>query len=119
MNRYTLYCTESQTRKALELGAPIESYPLVISPYGVPKFESQGIAYILPTTDQMINWVEEQEGIRCIEVTGSFGWHYRVKKKHDDVENWIQGTCQTRKEATLAAIGAALEYLTKQTKHRK
>lgn len=31
MNRYTIYCTAEQTKKALELGAPIKAYkPVVI-----------------------------------------------------------------------------------------
>lgn len=78
--------------------------------------ETGRIIVFSPTAEQMIGWLEEQEGIRGVEVTESFGWHYRVKKKHDDVEDWIQGTCHTRPEATLAAIDAALEYLTNNKK---
>lgn len=107
---YSIYCTEEQTRKALELGAPLNSC------YHNDDFQNTikigSLHYVeIPTAEQMIGWLEEQEGIRSIEVTESFGWHYRIKKKHDDVENWIQGNCKTRKESTLAAIDAALGYL--------
>lgn len=29
MNRYTIYCTPEQTKKALELGAPIEVFVMI------------------------------------------------------------------------------------------
>lgn len=113
MEQYTIYCTEEQTKKALELGAPIEVSSR-LEPVVNRKYFSDLINFtvtIIPTSEQMIGWLEEQEGISSVEVTESFGWHYRVKKKHDDVEDWIRGTCQTRKETTIAAIDAALEYL--------
>lgn len=99
MNDYTIYCTEEQTKKALELGAPIK----------IECFSTATEDYwheVIPTTEQMINWLEEQ------------GFYIRLNTNGCNVE--IDFTCIleligiSRKEATLAAIDAALEYLSNQ-----
>lgn len=123
MDKLTIPCTKEQTLKALELGAPIDLESEYYQPTEhdvkldspIPcKAFATGYHYAkCPTAEQMINWLEEQENIKSVEVTESFGWNYRVKKKHDDVENWIKGVCKSRREATIAAIDAALEYLIK------
>lgn len=120
MNRFTIYCTEEQTRKALALGAPI----ILESEYYTPtendiKLDSPipcdsytcGYHYAkCPTASQMIGWLEEQ-GL-CIDSEGS--WDGRVtmwvwdntKREHVYTSN-----TNSRQEATLAVIDAALDYL--------
>lgn len=108
MEKYTIYCTEEQTKKAFELGAPIKtiSYdPPVPSPTGWVMHK--GNCCKPPTTEQMIGWMEEQ-GF-AIEIILSdeeeHPWTFVINKDED--------VCvyDTRKEATLAAIDAALDYL--------
>lgn len=120
MNKYTIYCTAEQTRKALELGAPIEleiEYPVNLdtlerSPYPDIKMGEDGEPIlIIPTAEQMIGWLEGQKGIRYISIDNYFkyGWNYTIfpwtgKSIEQDEFN-------SREEATLAAIDSALEYL--------
>lgn len=117
MNRYTLYCTPEQTKRALELGAPIIKEK-------VGKCITEGLARLgcideeneydclIPTAEQMINWLEEQVGIVVIEITEDAefcSWEYEVwhiKSPCSHASNF-----NSRKEATLAAIDASLEYL--------
>ena len=119
MNRYTIYCTPEQTKKALELGAPIINYPLISSPYGIPKFEEKGIAYIIPTAEQMIGWIEEQ-GFQFNIHTNMFN-EWEVLAFTENTDNTISEVAdsdwkETKIEAILAAIDAALEYLTNKKK---
>lgn len=73
---YTLYCTEAQTRKALELGAPIMTfgYPdLEDAKEEILKMNRQAELYQtenggimvgqIPTAEQMIGWLEDKQGI--------------------------------------------------------
>lgn len=108
MNKYTIYCTEKQTKKALELGAPIERDGYEDRPY----IYYDG-AYLIPTVEQMIGWLEEQ-GIMFNIATNPFDEYKVIMSKagnYDNIANieWNK----RRKEATLAAIDAALEYLIK------
>ena len=52
MDRYTIYCTEEQTKKALELGAPIESeyIELICKSF-----------LIYPTAEQMIGFILDSD----------------------------------------------------------
>lgn len=131
MDKYTIYCTEEQTKKALELGAPIEkvgisqrdpSRPVYYT--DDPKENWESDAYYCPTAEQMIRWLEEQ-GI-FIEVSPSFnedGTHLFIYHIGSDIDSWIDSelkhiagellTYPSRKEATIAAIDAALDYLIK------
>ena len=113
MNKYTIYCTEAQTRKALELGAPMEPQTSSTLIDTLCAFCSDGM-YVIPTAEQMISWLEEQENIIeiCIKRIGT--WRYEIYiEPHYHKE---EGGYSTRKEATLAAIDAALEYLTNNKK---
>lgn len=107
MIRYIIYCTESQTLKALELGAPVK-YTVTgrgrlgdIIYTGVNKYSN-------PTAEQMLGWLEKQ------------GFYFRLNTNGCSVEidyNCILELVNTsRKEATLAAIDAALEYLSNNKK---
>lgn len=130
MNRYTIYCTEEQTEKALELGAPIEinSHP----PLNGEKFmwlspPADAIAWnnstncLVPTAEQMIGWLEEQ-GIHIkIDCEGSLNYVVQLQfinspKDLDVINRSYKGIIGHRgfpscEEATLAAIDAALDYL--------
>lgn len=125
MNRYTIYCTEEQTRKALELGAPIEAnkdysngnLPETLCVYGdIVKKDAYGIGECtilhIPTAEQMLGWLEEQINVReiCIQRYGN--WWYQIYI--DPYFHLEQQGFNTRKEATRAAIDAALEYLSNQ-----
>lgn len=117
MDRYTIYCTEEQTRTALALGAPI-----IKNPYApIIRYETCGwiiddnkeFVYLIPTADQMTGWLEEQE--QSIEVS-------RLYRKNPNWAAFVNDTqiigkyYPTRKEAILAAIDAALDYLIKTEK---
>lgn len=88
MSKYTISCSKEQVEKALKLGAEEE--------------------YL--TAEEMCGWLEEQEPISDIDVYkyNSF-WYYEVwLNKEKPLKS---RTNQGRKEATLAAIDAALDYL--------
>ena len=135
MNKYTIYCTEEQTRKAVELGAPIELY------YG-GEYESElidGIRYITPTAEEMIGWLEEQGDILNIDIhlyeddgyPKMCGYGFTIYNKNKDIivgtftekgslvyicpkckeYIYLEGTYNnflTKQEATLEAIDAKL-----------
>lgn len=123
MPDYTLYCTEEQTKKALELGAPIYYHKNAYVGNSTPHFyigeygnhENGWILYLIPTAEQMIGWLEDN--IRGV-ITISKNWHQGCMKFDwvifDDFETIIEGSIvfyNSRKEATISAIDAALEYL--------
>ena len=109
MNQYTIYCTPEQTMKALELGAPITA---TLNTFEPNLYEYLGAFFRIPTAERMIGWLEEQGFYFYIfkdycwngEVQYGNNWYYSI----DDVNS--------RKEATLAAIDAALDYLIKNKK---
>lgn len=98
MDNYTILCTKEQTRKALDLGAPIKY--VLIGPIGKDIKK-----YLEPTAEEMIGWFREEKNI------------FFVPKKVGDCNYVIIGDLKcyksydSYKEATLAAIDAALEYL--------
>lgn len=96
MNRFTIYCTEAQTRQALKLDAPIQTIKK-------PQYSVGLIAKV--TAEQMIGWLEEQ------------GFYFNLNTVGCSVEidfNCIyENHSMSRREATLAAIDAALERLIK------
>ena len=119
MDRYTIHCTESQTRKALELGASIPNFHNALVSKDVPHFYVGKVCsqswdvFVQPTAEQMIGWLEGQ-GITSIEITFSkeTKWKFEMFSEIYDYD----APYYTRSEATLAAIDAALEYLTKNKK---
>lgn len=116
MDKYTIYCTEAQTRKAAELGAPIDFKCHVVhyldGGYSYEIEEKNGEPILeTPTAEQMISWAEEQGFvIEIILSDEEHPWTFAINK--------VKDVCvyDTRKEATLAAIDAALEYLIKNKK---
>ena len=111
MEQYTIYCTKGQTNKALELGAPLDEF------CGFrPAVFIDGILYDIPTAEQMIGWLEEQGiGITITKVMNGDLFQYMAHVT--DIQFRYLGRYGTfynsRQEATLAAIDAALEYLSK------
>lgn len=105
MNQYTLYCTEDQTRKAFELGAPIR-YKDTLDNRERGKFET-------PTAEQMLGWLEEQNIAidlhAYFKVNNSRINHYEYTVT--DSTRVFNGNKITREEATIAAIDKALNYL--------
>lgn len=114
MEKYTIYCTEEQTKKAFELGAPIKtiSYdPPVPSPTGWVICKENCCKP--PTAEQMIGWMEEK-GIKEFSIYGANDnkWRYEVWIEYGrgPIRSRSEGYI-SRKEATLAAIDAALDYI--------
>lgn len=98
MNQYNIFCTEAQTKKALELGAPIKIEE--------DKFCSVAIN---PTTDQMIGWLEER-GVHISVIYDDCTYKPEVRDLYDGFINNDE-YLSSRKEATIAAIDAAFEYI--------
>lgn len=116
MEGYTIYCTKEQAEKAFQLGAPIiflDKYPMSIRVSTNERHIDEGYVLAIPTAEQMIGWLEEN-GIKEVTINGTNDnrWRYDV---------WIEYGCKpicscpegytSRKEATLAGINVALDYL--------
>lgn len=126
MERYTIYCTEEQTKKAFELGAPIyvfnkwNSKAIEETHYKIEhrtKLES-GLYADNPTAEQMIGWLEEQ-GINIVIGRFFAKWAFKLEQLTSVGEKNLHIDSieiPSRKEATLAAIDAALDYLIKNKK---
>lgn len=119
MKRYTNYCTEEQIRKAFELGAPIEILPNYTEFRGFPFVKCQDgneRPCVPPTAEQMIGWLEEQEEIFEIDISVWYPegyervWCFDIRDKYR-LHLCFHKEFESRKEATIAAIDAALEYL--------
>ena len=113
MEQYTIYCTNKQTNKALELGAPIE----VDFQFNSKTAIINKKAYIVPTAEQMIGWLrmqgihpsvlyskrKDRYNVQCFELKDAY-----IRDEEGAIKNFL-----SYKEATLAAIDAALDYLSK------
>lgn len=109
MEEFTIHCTEEQTKKAMELGAPIEEdyrhWQDIMFEEKCVRTERQ---LVPPTAEQMIGWLEDK-GITVKIVKCDIRWFARpCSCKNTDFNK--DGYC-SRKEATLAAIDSALDYL--------
>lgn len=112
MYKYTIFCTEEQTKKALELGAPIDKdmYAPIIR-YEQPWYcidKEKSFAYHIPTAEQMIGWLRSK-GFRFKITEFEEGTLWKVA--HGDWFDFSYNDGISPKEATLAAIDAALGYL--------
>ena len=125
---YTIYCTKEQTKKALELGAPIEKKEIQLCDNARFFFWYKGVYYNYTTAEQLIGWLEDQEPIKeiaiyryerlarrywCYDIFDKKG--YSLLTDEECFPNHGEGY-SSRKEATLAAIDAALDYLIKNKK---
>lgn len=110
MNRYEICCTEEQTRKALELGAPIEILPNYTEFRGFPFVKCQDgneRPCVPPTAEQMIGWLEEKGIYIDIEHINNYCAMVSITDQY--IGNPI--VYPSKKEVILTAIDAALEYL--------
>lgn len=118
INEYTIYCTEEQTKKALKLGVHLEIEPYD-NPYLVPqKYPKVIVKY--PTAEQMRGWLMERLGATTFankhySCCDREGYGYLIIGRDvvlevDAVDNG-RYLLDSDKEATLAAIDAALDYL--------
>lgn len=100
MDRYIIYCTETQIKKAIELEAPIE--------YTQERLIDSCFKPVIPTAEQMIGWLEEQEILIDVEMRTGITYVYdRLNKV------FIKSIkIPSRPEAIRAAIDVALNYLT-------
>lgn len=99
MDRYNLYCTPSQTKKALELGAPIKKERIgKCITENIPRLtnndEENEYDYILPTVEQMCGWLKT----KGISLTGTTVY---LSRDYDSLNRRI-----------LVVIDSALRYLT-------
>lgn len=118
MSDYTLYCNTIQTRKAIELGAPIESKSLMGSPNswtGKAYIIEGNICALPPTAEQMISWLESNPLISEIRIEQNTfkHWFYVIYDEHSNYLPIGVKYSSSRQETTLAAIDAALDYLNK------
>ena len=115
MNRYTIYCTEEQTKKALELGAPISNAVGMIDIVNKKYFfDSKGNFIIIPTAEQMIGWLRTK------------GFAFGITEYNEDLNDYVSWQVENKRDkkwyisgdklkslndAVIAAINAALDYL--------
>lgn len=118
MEKYTIYCTEEQTKKALKLGAPIDSSSVYYEGFemiGHNEDYSYKLYAIIPTAAQMIGWLEERGFVITLTPTikdDESGYTWIAHACYfQDVSIWIDRKNLSRKEAMLAAIDAILNYL--------
>lgn len=113
MERYKISCTPEQTRKAIELGAPLTLYPIKahLSDEGCEKMhviravkDGYEKYYLCPTAEQMIGFLRSK-GIK---------FHFDDETNYWRVDTSIEPisiSCGVSEQRELAAIDAALEYL--------
>lgn len=111
---YTIYCTEEQTKKALELGASIELASII--DIKNERFATIGKEYYCtPTAEQIIGWLEEQ-GI-LIDIDPEWNKYVSVYVWDCENKSLINNVFRgSRKGATIVAIDTALDYLTQNKK---
>lgn len=118
MEQYKIKCEEEQAYKALKLGAHLRIFSNrgQISDETAKKWDMFNVGivtYRLPSAEEMIGWIESNTHITQILIDGMEGtWGYRIYKV--TTSDALEANCyKTRKEATIAAIDAALDYLLK------
>lgn len=118
MNTFTIFCTEAQTRRALELGAPINIrcsyngyYPLpfireiIVEPHHFAE---------VPTAEQMLGWLKTKGfAFGITNYNDGFNDHVFWRVANNQDKRWYISDDKLKdpKEAVLAAIDAALNYL--------
>lgn len=120
MIEFEIRCTTEQTTKAILLGASIYKTPYLSNVHGRPFIEEHvgkdrdSVYTIKPTAEQMTGWLRSK-GVSVEYFETSKGWYGCAHNYHQksSVEFTFREKYKSRKEAALAAIDAALEYLTK------
>lgn len=119
---FTIYCTKEQTLKAIELGAGIDNSSSQFDSDCTDNIEllSNGLYAIIPTSEQMCGWLRTEGvhlsilyskfrnlySVQCVEFDGMY-----IRDDDGSIKYFISD-----KQATLAAIDAALDYLTNNKK---
>lgn len=111
MRKYTIYCTEQQTKKALELGAPIERVLF----YSDKKYKYSKIKegmFKIPTVEQMCGWLRTKGLFVEPYLNGECSYSFApiVSTKEDGEIIRLEAE-EEYKKAALVAIDAALDYL--------
>lgn len=116
MNKYTIYCTESQTKKAIELGAQILRIGQVTNTCTnyCKLFNTiviDDIWYHIPTAEEMMGWLEDIHNIsmNVYKVFNEYDYNINYNENLKTIQ--VSGF-PSRKSATLSAINEALKYLT-------
>lgn len=110
---YTIYCTEEQTKRAMNLGANMK-FLNCDETKEYKHFYRHHIAFAFPTAEQIVGWLEKQGILVLTEPSqDKFYGTYSLKREDGYWFNriFLEGLYPSRKEATLAAIDAALKYL--------
>lgn len=114
MDRYEIRCTKEQTLKAIKLDAsiiitPAEFYEEL--PHFNMVIDGEKASVRLPTAEQMVGFLEETFKEVSVRQSVIGSWFYEL---YINPYELIEKNCGylSRREATIAAIDAALEYLT-------
>lgn len=119
ISNYTNYCTEAQTKKALELGILIEK-----SDTPTTLFDEKRGWIKIPTLEEMVGWLDDQGLSISVEAEPFKGgncdrrWISKIHNINSLTNHhsypclyWNSGI--SRKDVTIYAIDAALDYLIK------
>lgn len=119
MNRYKIPCTEEQTKKALELGAPILLVPeefYTEEEHFRMEIEGENASVILPTAEEMIGWLREMDiFINIIHIDSGYSSWTKTIKENETLVDGNLVFLNTYEESVLSAIDEALEYLSNKT----
>lgn len=113
INDYTIYCTPEQTKKALKLGAQMETVGKMDDR---PSVQNGFVFKIIPTAEQMIGWLRTKGctpyvyPVRRDEKSVLYA-RLRINLSDGGVSDAFHGFGEDY-SIILAAIDAALEYLT-------
>lgn len=121
------YCTKEQVKKAFKLGNPIitfgygdlgdaEAEILKLNRQVVLKRNEDNSIIVgqIPTTEELIDWLEEQGILVLAEPSqNKFYGTYFLKREDGYWLNrvFLDGLYTSRKDAIIAAINVALDYL--------
>lgn len=122
MDDYTILCTKEQTKKALALGAPIKINHYLptngekfmwLSPPKNATVWNNSTNCIIPTTKQLIEWLEEQgfylDAVSNSITSSSSDYYAEAHYRHE--WHYCKAGLSSYKKAILDAIDAALNYL--------
>jgi len=128
MKQYTNYCTHNQITRAYYLGAPIHLFEKIGRVYHKKNdvyIASKNVYDFSVTTQQMIGWLREEHQLYCgVDIdenesecsdTNNCSYMFYKFNKCGIFSHIFRKSlhCYTYKEAELAAIDEALNYLEK------
>lgn len=118
MDKYTIYCTEEQIKKALKLDAPIivipEEYKEDVIHFQM-YLDGENVSVKIPTAEQMTGWLDEQGLLIVIDKNDNY-YTWEVYRNIYLIDMSKTKSIVSRKEALLSAIDVALEYLSNNKK---